>query len=386
MKTMKKAVSLAMTAVLALSCFAGCGNGGDSNGEATLKIGGIGPLTGAAASYGDAVEKGAKLAIEEINAAGGINGAKIEFKMEDDEHDAEKSVNAYNTLKDWGMQILMGTVTSTPCIAVAAEAKNDNMFLLTPSGTAIACVEADNAFRVCFSDPAQGTKSAEYIGQNKLATKIGIIYDSSDAYSAGIADNFKAEAPNQSLEVVASEAFTADSNKDFKVQLQKCKDAGAEMLFLPIYYQEASLILKQANDMEFKPLIFGCDGLDGVLTVKNFDASLAEGMMLLTPLVTDADDEATSKFVNAYKDTYGDEKPIQFAADAYDAIYAIKLAAEEAGITADMSASDISDAMKEAMTKITLEGVTGTITWDESGEPNKEPKAVVVKDGTYTAM
>lgn len=381
---MKKFVSVFLTMVLAIGCLAGCGNsnaGGD-----VFKIGATGPLTGPAAAYGDAVNKGAQIAVEEINAAGGINGVKIEFRMEDDEHDAEKAVNAYNILKDWDMQIFMGTVTSAPCIAVEAEAANDNIFLITPSGTAVDCISGDNAFRLCFSDPAQGTKSAEYIGTNKLATKVAIIYDSSDPYSSGICESFKAEAANQGIEVVASEAFTADSNKDFKVQLQKAKDSGAELLFLPIYYTEASLILQQADDMGFAPKIFGCDGLDGILGVENFDVKLAEGVMLLTPFAADAQDEATVSFVTKYAEKYNGEVPIQFAADAYDAIYAIKAAAEKSGAKSTMSASDICEALKGAMTQITLKGLTGEITWDASGEPNKEPKAVVIENGAYKSM
>ncbi len=382
---MKKIISFALVTILAMGCLTGCGEAASTSGD-VFKIGAAGPLTGGAAAYGDAVNKGAQIAVEEINAAGGINGTMIEFKMEDDEHDAEKAVNAYNNLKDWGMQIMMGTVTSAPCIAVEAEASNDNMFLITPSGTAVDCISGTNAFRLCFSDPAQGTKSAEYIGVNKIATKVAIIYDSSDPYSSGICESFKAEAVNQGIEVVASEAFTADSKTDFKVQLQKAKDSGAELLFLPIYYQEASLILQQANDMGFAPKFFGCDGLDGILGVENFDVALAEGVMLLTPFAADATDEKTQKFVAAYAEKFNNEVPIQFAADAYDAIYAIKAAIEESGATADMSTSDLCDAMAGAMTKITLTGLTGTITWDESGEPNKEPKAVIITDGAYKAM
>ncbi|MBR4084672.1 MAG: ABC transporter substrate-binding protein [Lachnospiraceae bacterium] len=392
---MKKIVSVLLATVLAIGCLTGCGEkAADSgnnqqasnSGELVFKIGGSGPLTGGAAAYGDAVNKGAQIAVDEINAAGGINGVKLEWKMEDDEHDAEKGVNAYNSLKDWGMQIMMGTVTSAPCIAVEAEASNDNMFLITPSGTAVDCISGSNAFRLCFSDPAQGTKSAEYIGVNKLATKVAVIYDSSDPYSAGICESFKAEASKQGIEVVASEAFTADSKTDFKVQLQKAKDSGAELLFLPIYYQEASLILSQANEMGFSPKIFGCDGLDGILGVENFDVSLAEGVMLLTPFAADAQDELTKKFVATYAEKFNGEVPMQFAADAYDAIYAIKAAIEKSGATADMSASEICDKMSAAMTEITLTGLTGTITWDASGEPNKEPKAVVIENGAYKAM
>lgn len=383
MRNLKKAFTITAAAAMAMTAFAPVSVFAE---EETFKIGGIGPMTGAAATYGAAVENGIQLAVDEINAEGGINGTKIEFKMEDDEHDAEKSVNAYNTLKDWGMQMLVGTVTSAPCIAVEAEAANDNMFLLTPSATAIDSIAGENAFRVCFSDPAQGTKSAQYIGENKIATKVAVIYDGSDPYSSGIYESFQAEAENQGLEVVAAEAFTADSKTDFKVQLQKAKDGGAELVFLPVYYQEAALILQQAKDLDFAPKFFGCDGLDGLLSVENFDTSLAEGVMLLTPFAADAKDEKTQKFVSAYKEAFDNQIPIQFAADAYDAVYAIKLAAEDAGLTPDMEISDMCEAMKVSMTNIELEGLTGTITWDETGEPDKEPKAVIIKDGAYKAM
>lgn len=349
--------------------------------EGTLKIGGIGPLTGPAAAYGIAVKNGMELAAKEINEAGGINGIQIECNFQDDEHDPEKAVNAYNALKDWNMQLLLGTVTSKPCIAVVAESQNDNMFQITPSGSAVECISGDNAFRVCFSDPDQGKASAQYIGEHQLATKVAIIYDSSTEYSDGIRESFVSEAANQNIEIVASEAFTADTNTDFSVQLDKAKESGAELVFLPIYYQEASVILKQAADKDFAPIFFGCDGMDGILSVENFDASLAEGLMLLTPFSVD---EAGSKdFVEAYRAAYNTE-PLQFAAGAYDGMYAIKAAAEKAGITADMSASDICDAMKTAMTEITLDGLTGEgMTWNEAGEPEKAPKAVKIENGVY---
>lgn len=349
-----------------------------------FRIGGIGPVTGGAAVYGIAVENGAKLAVEEINAAGGINGTPIVFSFEDDEHDPEKALNAYNTLKDWDMQLLMGTVTSGPCIAVSEEAKNDNMFLLTPSGTAVECVQYDNAFRVCFSDPNQGGKSAEYIGTNGIATKVAVIYDSSDVYSTGIYTEFAKNAEQYGLEIVAAEAFTADNKTDFTIQLQKAKDGGAELVFLPIYYTEAALILSQANNMGFSPMFFGCDGLDGILSVEDFDPALAEGVMLLTPLVIDENDR-TKAFAASYEAAYG-ETPIQFAANAYDAIYIIKAALEQTGATADMSASEICDLLKAAMLEVTVEGITGEMTWTADGEVNKEPKAVKIANGAYTAM
>lgn len=399
---MKKLLSLTLAAVMAFGMTA-CSSSGDSSSSAssssassssaaadgeTFKIGGIGPTTGGAAIYGEAVKNGIQIAVDEINAAGGINGYQISYQFQDDENDAEKSVNAYNTLKDWGMQMLVGTTTSTPCVAVAAKTLEDNMFQITPSGSAVKCVEGANAFRVCFSDPDQGRASAEYIGEHKLATKVAVIYDSSDVYSTGIYEKFATEAPNQGIEVVAAEAFTADNKTDFSVQLQKAKDAGAEMLFLPIYYTEASVILSQANSMGYDPIIFGCDGLDGLLGVENFDTSLAEGIMLLTPFAADAEDEKTQNFVATYEENYGGT-PNQFAADAYDAVYAIKAAAEDAGITPDMSVSDICEALKVSMTNITIDGLTSTstgITWNEAGEPNKEPKAVMIENGAYTAM
>ena len=355
--------------------------GGEAADGAVFKIGAIGPETGSAAQYGMAVRNGAELAVKEINEAGGINGYQVEYDFQDDENDTEKAVSAYNTLKDWGMQMLVGTTTSQPCIAVVAETSIDNMFQITPSGSAVESISEPNAFRVCFSDPDQGRASAQYIGEHELATKVGVIYDSSTDYSTGIYESFEEEAANQGIEIVADGAFTADTNTDFTVQLTQCRDAGAELVFLPIYYSEASTILKQASDMGYEPQFFGCDGMDGILTVENFDTSLAEGLMLLTPF--SADEEGSQDFVAAYSEAYGIE-PIQFAADAYDAVYAIKAAAEQGGVTPDMSVSDICEALKVAMTEITIDGLTGEgMTWTEDGEPHKEPKAVMIVDGAY---
>lgn len=402
---MKKLLSLAMASVLAFSVVT-CGSSNTATSteepaaesteaeaaESTaaeggvFKIGGIGPMTGAAATYGNAVMNAAQIAVDEINEAGGVNGYQLEFNPQDDEHDAEKSVNAYNTLKDWGMQMLLGTVTSAPCIAVEAEAEADNMFLLTPSGSAVECISGVNAFRVCFADPDQGTASAKYIGENGLAEKVAVIYDSSDVYSSGIYDTFVAEAANQPFEIVSAEAFTADSKTDFSVQIQKAKGAGADLVYLPIYYNEASLIFTQAAGMNYEPKWFGVDGMDGILTVEGFDTSLAEGVMLLTPFSADAEDELTKNFVAKYKELYN-EVPNQFAADAYDGVYILKAALEQAGCTPDMSASDICEALKTAMTEITVDGLTGAgMSWSAEGEPSKSPKAVMIQDGVYVGM
>ena len=389
MKKIRRATSLILAAVLVAASLTACGSKSEESGSSssdTFKIGGIGPTTGDAAVYGIAVKNGIQLAVDEINEAGGINGKQIEYQFEDDQSDSEKSVNAYNTLKDWGMQMLVGTVTSTPCTAVVEETQGDNMFQLTPSATAVESIQYDNAFRMCFSDPDQGKASADYISENGIATKIAVIYNGSDTYSTGIRQKFEEEAESVGLDIVASEAFTADSKTDFSVQIQKAKDAGAELVFLPIYYQEASLILAQANNAGFDPIWFGVDGMDGILNLDGFDASLAEGLMFLTPFTADSEDEKTQTFVADYEAAFGDT-PIQFAADAYDCLYVMKEAMEKADVTPDMIISDICDALKTSMTEITIDGLTGTqISWTADGEPSKEPIVVQVEGGKYTVL
>ena len=400
MKKLSKVISVLSASAMVMSMLAGCSDAsgdvtstesGDAtvteSGASTFKIGGIGPTTGAAAIYGSDVRDAIQIAVDEINEAGGINGYQIEYKFEDDEHNAEKSVNAYNTLKDWGMQMLVGCVTSAPTIAVSEKTYEDNMFMLTPSGTAVNCVQYDNAFRVCFSDPNQGSASAEYIAGNSSLkdSNIAIIYDSSTEYSAGIHDSFVSKASELGLNVVADTAFTTDSATDFTVQLQTAKDAGADLIFLPIYYNEASLILTQANTMGYAPTFFGCDGMDGILEVENFDTSLAEGLMLLTPFSATATDDLTVSFVSKFEEMTG-HVPNQFGADAYDAVYAIKAVCEVQNITPDMSVSDICEAMKTGMVEVELDNVLTsptTLSWDASGEPNKDPRAVVITNGVY---
>ena len=390
---MKKLISLTLAAAMTMSLLAGCGSNSSAGTDSadasaeTFKIGGIGPITGAGAVYGIAVKNGAELAIKEINEAGGINGYQIEYNFQDDELDNEKSVNAYNTLKDWGMNMLVGSVTSGCCVAVAAESKNDNMFQITPSGSSVDCIEGnDNVFQVCFTDPNQGVGAADYIGKNGLASKVAVIYDSSDVYSSGIYAKFKEEAATQNFEIVSEEAFTADNKTDFSVQLAKAQEAGAELVFLPIYYTEASLILKQADSMGYAPKFFGCDGLDGILGVENFDTSLAEGVMLLTPFAADAQDDLTKKFVSAYETAYNDT-PNQFAADAYDAVYAIKAAAEKGDVVPSDGVSGICDKMKAAMQEITVNGLTGEgMNWAADGTVNKAPKAMEIKNGAYALV
>lgn len=386
---MKKFLAAFLALTMVVLCFAACGKGdnGGTAGEKTLKIGLSGPLTGDAAQYGNGVKNGAQLAVDEINAAGGVNGIKLDFKMEDDEADSEKAKNAYGALKDWGMQISLGTVTSGACIAFQGEASKDNMFVLTPSATAVEAINGANAFRVCFADPQQGVESADYIAKNALATKVAVIYDSSDAYSSGIYDAFVAEAKAKGLDVVTTQSFTEDTGTDFSAQVQAVKSSGAELLFLPIYYKEATLILQTAKKAALDIKYFGCDGLDGILTMENFDASLAENVMLLTPFAKNATDEFTVNFVTKYKEAYGESTMNQFAADAYDAIYILKAAIEKANITADMTSSQICDALKAVMTEINYTGVTAKgMTWGADGEPSKPPIVVKVENGAYTIL
>ena len=388
---MKKFIAMLLALVMVLS-LAACGAKEEApaaNAEApaaeagAIKLGMCGPLTGGAAVYGTAVQAGMQIAVEEINAKGGLQFA---LNTQDDEHDTEKAANAYNALKDWGMQIMAGPVTTAPSNVVAAECAADEIFMLTPSASGVAVIEnGNNIFQICFTDPNQGIASADYMASRELGTTIGVIYDSSDVYSSGIYEKFAAQAQANGLNIACVEAFTADNKADLTTQVTKCKDAGCDVVFLPFYATEAAQVLTYANTIDYKPIFFGCDGLDGVLTVEGFDPALAEGVMLLTPFSADAKDEATQLFVAKYQDKTG-IIPNQFAADAYDVIYAIAQACEKGGVTADMSASEINAILVEQFTSMTFDGLTGSgMTWAESGEVSKAPMAVVIENGTYVS-
>ena len=387
MKKLTKLFALMLAVVMVTGCFASCGEEKTGSTNTTFKLGGIGPLTGGAAQYGISVKQGIELAVKEINEAGGVNGVKFEISFQDDEHDAQKAINAYGRLKDENVHAIIGTVTSTPCISVVSETAADNMFQLTPSGSAVECISGENAFRVCFSDPNQGAASAKYIATNKLGSKIAVFYNSGDAYSQGIYKTFKAEATTQNLEIVSEQSFTDANNTDFNTQIQKIKESGAELVFLPIYSEQAATFLQQANKAGLKAKYFGCDGLDGTIDKLGDDASLAEGVMLLTPFAADSKDEKSQAFTAAYKAAYNDAIPDQFAADGYDAVYIIKAAMEKANITdPSITYSDFCNKLKAVMTEITVDGVTGSMTWSKDGEPTKDPKAMVISEGAYKAM
>ena len=392
----KKLLSLALAGVMVLGL---CACGGETTDEtstegtettstaqgAAFKIGGTGPLTGSAAIYGIAAKNGAQIAVDEINALGG--DIQFELRYEDDVHDAEKAVNAYNTLKDWGMQLSLGSVTSKPAEATSVENNTDRIFALTPSASSVATIEGkDNVFQMCFADPNQGAASAQYISEKQLGTKIAVIWKNDDVYSKGIHDTFTAKAAELGLEVVSDTTFADGNDTDFSVQLKNAQDAGADLVFLPMYYQPASRILAQAKNMNYSPKWFGVDGMDGILTMEGFDTTLAEGVMLLTPFNADSTDERTQNFVAEYQKRFG-EVPNQFAADAYDCVYAYKQALENAGATADMSAEDLCAAMIEQFTSMTFDGLTGEgMTWDASGAVSKSPKGMVIENGAYVGL
>jgi len=379
-KNYLKLLALCMVAVMALFAFAGCGSDNSSNqqgnnndGEETqvFVIGSIGPLTGPAASYGNSAKQGEEVAVAEINAAGGVAGYTFQLLAEDDQHDAEKSVNAYNTLMDQGMNALVGSVTSVPCIAVTEESKADGLLQITPSASAAQAAQYDNCFRICFTDPQQGQHMADYIYAQGI-TDCAVLYDVSDAYSSGIYEAFVAAYEAKGGKVVAAESF-ATGDVDFHTQLTTIKNSGAQALFMPFYYTEVAYVANQAGDVGLDVPYFGCDGWDGVIKQLNGDTTLVDGSAFLTPFLANATDEKTVKFVTAYQEAYG-EIPDQFAADGYDAVYAIAAALEKAGST---ESADLVAAMHE----IEIEGVTGKMSWDENGDATKSAIIAIIQDG-----
>ena len=392
---MKKVFALILAFVMVLTLFAGCGAeteapAGNENktdaGAASakpIKVGSSGPLNNDYAVYGKAVEYGLTLAFEEINALGGL---QFELRVEDDEADAEMATNAYNTLMEWGMQIMAGPVTSGSAIAAADACATDGVFMLTPSASDASVITyGDNVFQICFTDPNQGIASADYIHSHALASKIGVIYDSSNPYSVGIYTKFMEQANSLGLEVVAQEAFTADNKADLATQVTKCQQAGADLVFLPIYAAEAAVVLTCANNIGYEVTFFGCDGLDGILAQENFDPALAEGVMLLTPFDATSADPKVQNFVKNYTEKFG-IAPNQFAADAYDVAYAIYEACKATGVTGDMSYEQICEKLVGQITTMSFDGLTGAgMTWGADGAVSKLPMAVKIENGVYVS-
>ncbi len=375
---MKKLLAMLMALCLVLA-FAGCGGSGDN--DKVLVIGGSGPLTGDNAAYGTSVQKGAQIAVDEINEAGGVNGYTLKLEMVDDEADPSAAATNYGTLMDKGMKVSLGCVTSGAQASFADMAKDEGLLIITPSASADECIKYDNAFRICFGDPDQGAYAAKFVSENTLGTKVAIIYDSSDNYSKGLHDAFVDAAKELSFEIVVDEAFTKDTNTDFSTQINKAKSAGADLVFLPIYYTQAAAILTQSQGVLADSVKFlGCDGLDGIIPIVE-DVALLDGVILLTPFFADSTDTTVSNFVTKYKAAYN-ATPDQFAADAYDAVYAIKAAMEKAEIE-DINAADFNEKIIDAMTKIEVKGTTGAMTWTKNGAPTKDANAVVIQSGKY---
>ena len=404
----KNLAALLMAGAMCFSLLAGCSNNGgeastapsdagtqesapagnDNQGGTdvvTIKVGGIGPITGDNAQYGTATQWGAEIAVEEINALGGP--VRLEFKYEDDTGVSDTAVSAYNALKDWAKDaplVIYGTTTTAPCVAVAAETFADRYFQLTPSASSPDVVAGkDNVFQMCFTDPYLGTAGAEYLNSKGLGTKYGIIYNNGDAYSTGIADAFIARAGELGMELVATQTYPDDKTTDYTVQLNACKDAGADVVFLPIYYTPASLILAQAKQMSYAPLFIGGDGMDGMLDMEGFNKSLAEGLLLMTPFSAGAEDERTQSFVKKYQEAHG-ILPNQFAADGYDCMYAIYEACCQLDGIADMDSAALCDALsaKFGGGEFSVDGLTGKgMTWKDTGEIDKSPLIFKVENG-----
>ena len=351
----------------------------NNSGSETLKIGAVGPLTGGYANYGLSVKGGAEIAVQEINAAGGVNGKQIELNFQDSQGDPESATAAYGKLMDWGMEVSMGGVFSGETASVTAAARDDDMFLLTPTGSADGCIDGnDKAFRVCFYDSYQGAAAANYIKDNNLATEVGVLYESDYDYSVGLYNAFVAQAQEIGLTIKETQTFTTSTATDFSTQINKLVDSGVKVIFTPIYAEEASTFLTQAkgkfgDDVYF----FGADGLDGILGKVEQDPSIADNVLMLTPFAADSSDEKVQSFVKAYQDANGGATPDQFAADGYDAVYVIKAAVEAAGSTSG-------EALAKTMTSLTVEGITGTMTWTADGNTQKPASAILYKGGVGT--
>lgn len=367
----------------AAGILAGCsGNAGTDAGSAAasgsaFKIGSIGPKTGATASYGISVTNGAELGCKDFS----VDGLSFEYKSEDSTGNAETAVNAYNTLADWGMQALVGPTLTGPSVSVADQCNTDRTFMITPSASSEdVTANKDCVFQVCFTDPNQGKNAALFLAEKYADEKIAVIYNSGDAYSSGIYSAFTEQAKTSKLQIVSEESFKDDSASSFNNQLTKAQAAGATFIFAPIYYTPASVLLTNAHDMGYEVKVMGCDGMDGILGVEGFDTSYAEGLLLMTPF--SADDPASADFVKAYQDAYG-ETPDQFAADAYDGVHAVAEAIKKSGITPDVSPEEACDKLAAAMLEISIDGLTGKLSWNDKGQVEKDPTAYVIESGKY---
>ena len=380
-KTVLKLISIAMCLVFALGLMTACGD--KNEGEGKFVIGLSGPLTGGAAVYGTAVKNSAQLAVDEINAAGGLDGVEFELIALDDQHDPSKVEANYAAMMDKGMHVSLGCVTTKPCLEFAELSKADNVFFLTPSASANSVVDNDNAYQMCFADGNQGTVAAEYVNSLGLS-KIGIFYKADDDYSKGIYDQFKDVLSADITTVEAS--FTGEAT-DFTTQIDILKDC--EFIFMPIYYTPASnFMLAAKGKVADTATYYGCDGFDGIESAEGFDiATIPQKVSMLSHFNSKATDGKAGEFVTKYVAKYGADTLNQFGASAYDCVYALynaMKAAKEAGadITPDMTASELCNILKAQFNGgFTYSGATGNdIKWQSTGYVEKSAIAFIIKE------
>lgn len=379
----KKALAAVLALVMMMSLCACGGNGNDAytKNNTEYVIGFSGPLTGAAAVYGVAVKNSAQMAVDEINAAGGFNGVNFKLVATDDMHDATKVATNYYSMLEGGMQLSLGTVTTGPGLEYTNLSVEDNVFFLTPSASGDKIPANDNGFQMCFADGNQGKVAADYVNGLGL-TKIGIFYKSDDAYSNGIYKQFK-ENLKEGIETVEA-VFTGDA-QDFSAQISNLKDC--TFIFMPIYYQPASVFMTQAKDIiDPKAVYYGCDGFDGLAgQFKDFTV-IPQEVSMLSHFDSNATEGAAADFIAKYTEKFGTETLNQFGASAYDCVYAIynaMKAAADAGEKFDVttSASDFCEIMKAQFTgDFSYSGVTGNnITWEDNGYVSKEAVKYTLK-------
>ena len=384
----KRVFAMLMACMMALSLVAcgnktndngGSGDSADGAGTETIKLGVVGPLTGGYANYGLSVQHGAQLAVDEINAAGGVNGKQLELSAQDSQGDPESAVAAYGKLMDWGMNVFLGGVLSGETASVVAAAKADDMFIMETTGSADKCIDGnDKAFRICFYDSYQGTAAADYLKDNALADEVGVFYQSDNDYSAGLYNAFVAECEKTGVTIKETQTFTAATNTDFSTQVNALVNSGVKVVFIPIYAEEASTFLTQAKGKFAEDVyFFGADGLDGILGKVSQDVTIADNVLMMTPFAANSAAANVQAFVSAYQANYN-ATPDQFAADAYDAVYVVKAAVEAAG------GSTSGAELAAVMTSLTVEGVTGTMTWNADGNTNKAASAILYKNGVGT--
>ena len=387
---LKKVLSVAVLLLVSVFslCLAGC-----NKKEDVLVIGGMGPLTGPASVYGIAVYNSAKMAVEEVNANGGLaNGLKLKLEFLDDAHDATKvQNNYYDLLENKGMQVSLGCVTTKPCLEFKNYSKQDNVFFITPSASNDDVPAEKNGFQMCFADGKQGAYAATYVNDNYKGQKIGVFYKADDDYSKGIFDLFKTSV-DPTVELVET-SFTGDGT-DFATQINTLKDAGVKFVFMPIYYTPASLFMKQAKDVSAfsnDTVFFGCDGFDGIESMEGFSLSdIPQEVSMLSHFDSGATTGAAATFIANYKAKYGADTLNQFGASAYDCVYALvkalnEIEAEKPGtVTKDAKAADLGTLLEAKFTSssFTFTGVTGgekPMTWDASGTVNKSALKYTLK-------